>query len=134
MPTVLKLIGDYNADIVLRVLNVKPYEINRKGEINKRKDKKPYESTTCKFDVSELGFDKIEEQIEDAIDFLSKNYVELKELTKMKSIKRCIDLGIDSEFRNENNLSIQLSIPPKLMKLMGDLEMELIVTQYWLDR
>ncbi len=134
MPAVLKLTGDYDVDEVLSLLNAKPYEVNRKGDTNKRKGKKPYAATTCKFDVSKLGFDEVEKQFEDTITFLSNNYVDLKKLTNMKNIKRCIDIGIDSEFRDENNLSVQLSIPPTLMRLMGDLEMELVVTQYWFNR
>ncbi len=73
MPAVLKLTGDYDVDEVLSLLNAKPYEVNRKGDTNKRKGKKPYAATTCKFDVSKLGFDEVEKQFEDTITFLSNN-------------------------------------------------------------
>jgi hypothetical protein len=133
MPCVLWISCDCSSKALIDTLEMQPYKTIEKGSVvaTKTGGEKLYEQTLCGFDVSQRDFIDIKGQIQDAIQYLEAHSAQLSRLEKVEGFSAKLDFGIYTQFSDNRILAQYDTIPHQLMKLAGDLKLDLELSQYW---
>jgi hypothetical protein len=133
MSCVLRIYGkNFDVEGFLKETMLIPYSKFKEGDVMpfKWKGKSQYDSNGCTFDLSSADFDNFEQQKSDAIQFLRINFDSLLKLTKYglsSDEVALIDFGIELN----DSLAVQGEyLPPELLKLAGDLNFGIMLSQY----
>ncbi len=132
MPCVLWVSGDFSSEQLIDTIKLQPYKKIEKGEVvTTNGEEKKYELALCGFDVSEKDFKELKAQVPDAIDFLVANYGQLKNLQQLPQAVARLDFGYFSSFIDTRIVAQYDVLPAKLLKLAGDLNIDIELSQYW---
>src|ERR1700749_4898075 len=86
------------------------------------------------FLTSNADFDKLDRQIKGTIKFLEKHRLLLKKITTNENVEFCtLDFGINLRMGYNNIASQSDYFPHKLLKLAGDLQIDIGISLYPLD-
>jgi hypothetical protein len=123
---VLRISGaDLDADALLRVVSLPVYDIRRAGEIGPLG--RPYTGTSIHVDVSTAEFSDLARQTDDAVRFLQRNQAGIREALGFPGVE---DGRLDFAV-NHRDLAIDCKyLPPKLLKLVGDLGLGVEISVY----
>jgi len=134
MSCVLRIEGnDFNVDQFLSSTNLSPYEKHIKGEnlTIKKKNKTKHTTSGCSFDLSTADFNRFDLQKKDAINFLEENFDKLNTIYSFglkENENPIIDFAIETRM---NEVGAQFDyFEPKLIKLAGNLEFGIELSQY----
>ncbi|UKN00220.1 hypothetical protein K6119_10795 [Paracrocinitomix mangrovi] len=134
MSCVLRIEGKlFRVDEFLAESKLNPYNIYRLGDVSKfdKTGKSQSETSGCSFDLSKADFSDFDQQIKDSINFLNKNYNELKSVFSFglkKDEIPVIDFGIESRM---HEVEVQCDyLEPELLKLAGNLNFGIEISQY----
>jgi hypothetical protein len=131
MPAVLWISCDCSSEELINLINIQPYKRIEKGDVVATKaGDKLYDHTLCGFDVSDKDFTDLKPQVDDAIQWLLKNFEALSNLKKINSSSK-LDFGFYTEFIDSKIVAQYNTIPAKLMKLAGELNIDIELSQYW---
>ena len=134
MSCILRIEGEnFKVHEFIAETNLEPYIAFIKGDKLgfKRRGIDIYESNGCSFELSNAEFDKFDLQKKDALEFLEKHFDKLKLLFEFGLEKNeipTIDFGI---FTRMFDVQIQSDyLEPKLLKLAGELNFGIEISQY----
>lgn len=133
MSCVLSIIGkNLNVDELLSSTKLKVAEIRHKGEaINKLDNTKKLPYSYVSILTSNAEFDKLQAQINDTIKYLKRNFDKLKLVSTVKNIDYFVlNFGIDLTINKKNILTQNEMLPSKLLKLCGDLNIDIELSIY----
>ncbi len=132
MPCVLWVSGDFTSDQLVEKIQLQPYKKIEKGEVvSKNGEDKKYELALCGFDVSDKDFTDLKAQVPDAIDFLVANFEQLRNLHQLPQAVARLDFGYFSSFVDTKIVAQYDVLPAKLLKLAGELNIDIELSQYW---
>lgn len=107
------------------------FSVTEKGEL--RGKTRVSETFVVSFDVSDAEWDEFTEQVNDAINFLIKNFDELKQLiTKVPDSDGYLDFPIYSRL-NDNIVNQNDHLPKELISLAGKLNLGIEMAMYSAD-
>lgn len=134
MSCILRIEGDnFKVHEFLKQTNLKPYIAYLKGdELGfTRRGINTYEINGCSFDLSTADFDRFDTQKKDALNFLELHFEKLKLLPEFGlqiDEVPIIDFGI---FTRMFDVAVQSDyLEPKLLKLAGELNFGIEISQY----
>lgn len=131
MPCVLWVSCDCDSDVLIKTIELQPYKTIEKNTVVETKaGEKLYDQTVCGFDVSAIDFADFNGQVAEAIAWLESHQEKLAGL-KTIGAKAKLDFGYYSQFIDTNIVAQYDSIPHKLAKLTGNLEIDIELSQYW---
>lgn len=101
MSCILNIIGvDLDVDTIIEHNNLEPDMISRKGERAFGKLKRLNKWSCIGFIVSEAGFEQLDKQIKDTINYLNSNVDRFSFIKTEKSIQFAnVHLGVTNEFK-----------------------------------
>lgn len=134
MSCVLHISGDFTEKEFLDKIILKPYQVLEKGKKSELRKDLIYKNTSCSIAVSEKDFKDFEGQVQDAIVFLKANFNDLSKIHELKIEEFIIDFGIESRFVDEGVITHSNLIPARLMKLAGDLGIDILLSHYWIEK
>ena len=133
MGCVLRISGDkFNVEKFIQNSKLKPNLIFHKNQpINKLKPKgKKYKSSGLSISTSNADFDNFDIQIKDTIKYLKKNFKNLADIKKDKTITEFVlDFGITSRISKGNTFTQSDTFPAELLKLSGNLDIDICLSQ-----
>ena len=134
MSCILRISGRHlDVDKLIKGSSLKPYDIYKKGQPSYPglRIKRINKYSGISIEVSKADFDKFEKQIKDAIKFLTKHKTSVKKLTTNKQVESsCLDFGVDLRI-GYNNIALQSdTLPYELLKLAGDLKIDIQISLY----
>ena len=107
------------------------FSVTEKGEL--RGKTRVSETFVVSFDVSDAEWDEFTEQVNDAINFLIKNFDELNQLiTKVPDSDGYLDFPIYSRL-NDNIVNQNDHLPKELISLAGKLNLGIEMAMYSAD-
>lgn len=131
MPCILWISSDYPSEELTKDISLKPFKIIEKGEVlETREGEKKYDHTLCGFDVSTEDFTDLKTLVKDATLWLSIHFEDILKLRKLVSKAR-LDFGYYTSFSDSKIVAQYDTIPFQLMKLTGELNIDLELSQYW---
>ncbi|NIG56492.1 hypothetical protein [Chitinophaga sp. Cy-1792] len=133
MSCILTIAGvNFDIDEFLYLSGLVPNKVRRKGEprFRTKPDGPKIEQSFVTFLVSEAGFMELTEQISDAITFLEKNQEALSRLKLFEINHAFLDFGTSTKIDNTTVLYETFTFPVPLLKLAGNLELELHLSVY----
>lgn len=101
MSCILNIVGvDLDVDAIIEQNNLEPDMISRKGEPVFKKLKRLNKWSRIGFIVSEAGFDQLDKQIKDTINYLNSNIDQFSFIKTEKGIQFAnVHLGVTNEFK-----------------------------------
>ncbi|QNF33437.1 hypothetical protein HUW51_12165 [Adhaeribacter swui] len=131
---VLRISGqNLNVEKLILLIDQKPVSIYRKGEpyLKSKPNGRKNKTSGINYNVSNASFDDLEKQIKDAIKFIKKYKAQIAEVTFDELVDgSTLDFGIDLRIGYQN-VAIQAdSFPSELLKLLGELNIDLGFTLY----
>lgn len=134
MSCVLRIEGEnFKVNEFLKITKLSAYKVYVKGDkIGYTKNMNTiYQTNGCSFDLSKADFDRFDLQKKDALKFLESNFEKLKLLPDFGLTEEeipVIDFGI---FTRMFEVEIQSDyFEPKLLKLAGELNFGIEISQY----
>jgi hypothetical protein len=133
MPCVLWISGDFTSEEIISNTQLLPYKFIAKGETVQLKtgEEKTYEQALCGFDVSEKDFTDFKALVTDAQAYLEDNYQNLSALSKLKDMTARLDFGYYTSFMDQRIVAQYDTLPHRLLKLSGELQIDIELSQYW---
>ncbi len=124
MGCILRVAGvDLDADSCLRVCELEPCSIFRKGETYRGR---VMQRSGFSVEVSSAGWDDLPQQIEDAIAFLELNQFKLEKLQFPGIEWRILDFPVESR-----DVASQCDIfPARLLKLAGNIGIDIEISRH----
>ena len=134
MSCILRIIGA-NLDIDYFITNsgLNPYKKSYKGQpkLTTKPEGEKLSFSGLSIETSASDFDDLKKQIEDTITYLEQNQAKLKFINSTKEIEYAIlDFGVDLRIDGEKNLFKFEKFPSKLLKLAGDLGLDIELSIY----
>lgn len=131
MPCVLWISCDCSSEDLIKTLLIKPYKAIEKGStVATKEGDKYYEHTLCGFDVSNQDFLDLKILIQETIAWLEENFENLSKLNTLNATAK-LDFGYYSKFADSKIVAQYDTIPYPLLKLAGDLKIDIELSQYW---
>lgn len=131
MPCILWVSSDHSSEHIINTIGMTPYKTIEKGEtVNTRDGEKHYEQTLCGFDVSKQDFLDLKILVKEATEWLITHYEQLNKLKELKAASK-LDFGYYSKFVDSKIVAQYDTIPYQIMKLAGDLHIDIELSQYW---
>jgi hypothetical protein len=134
MSCVLQISGkNLDLDSFLAKSRLKPYKKGYKGDTQFRNkpDGKKLSESYITFLASNADFEDLSSQIRDTIKFLKKNRKGLSYVSKVKGIDSAfLHFGIDLRIDKENILVQTDIFPSELLKVAGDLKIDIAFSIY----
>lgn len=131
MPCILWITCDCSSEQLIETVALQPYKIIEKGSVVETRDgEKRFDHTLCGFDVSTKDFTEFEVLVKDATQWLSDHYGQLEKLADMGATVK-LDFGFYTKFVDSKIVAQYDSIPWQLMKIAGDLKIDIELSQYW---
>ncbi len=134
MSCILRISGDkLDIDKLSKNLSIKPYGIFKKGDpvIKSKPEGRKIKCNEILFLASNADFDKLDKQIKDSIKFLQKNKLLIKRMTLNKfTDESVLDFGFDLRIGYNNVASQSDYFPFELLKICGELKIDLGVSLY----
>lgn len=131
MPCVLWVSCDCDSELLIKTIELQPYKIIEKNTVvDTKAGERLYDQTVCSFDVSAIDFTDFKGQVAEAIAWLEMHQEKLSKLKTINATAK-LDFGYYSQFMDTNIVAQYDSIPHKLAKLAGNLEMDIELSQYW---
>jgi len=132
MPCVLWISGDFTSEEIISNTQLLPYKFIAKGEtVQTKNGKKTYEQALCGFDVSEKDFTDFKALVADAQAYLEGNFGNLSALAKLKDTTARLDFGYYTSFMDQRIVAQYDTLPHRLLKLAGELQIDIELSQYW---
>jgi hypothetical protein len=133
MSCILSISGtEFRVDEFIKETGLTPYAVFRKGEIHPRR-KEGHQYSGCKFDASKAEFDQFAKQKLDAILFLKQNFEgisRVQEFGLRLEEYPTLDFAITTSMLDDDIYVQSDSFEPELLKLAGNLNIEIILSQY----
>lgn len=127
---------NFDVDVFIDTTKLLPYRKSYKGQ-PKLKSKPNGEKLThssLSFEASKADFDNFKKQIADTIRFLKRNYNKLARVVLVKGIDHAVlDFGIDLRIDRKKVLLQSDTFPSELLKLAGDLGLDIELSIYPVD-
>ena len=123
---------NFNVIEFLKETKLESYQTYLKGD-DLIKNHSKHAENGCKFDLSDAEFDRFDLQKKDAIEFLTKHFIELKRLTEFgieEVDKGTIDFAVYSTSQN-SLIQSDYYFEVELLKLAGELSFGIEITQYF---
>ncbi len=131
MPCVLWVSCDQPSSDLVALLELQPYKIIERGSVvETAQGTKKYEQTLCGFDVSRQDFTDLKPQLEEAAGWLEQHFQQLQRLQNINSTQT-LDFGFYTEFADSKIVAQYNKLPHRLLKLAGDLMVDIELSQYW---
>ncbi|MBS1783660.1 MAG: hypothetical protein JSS78_11385 [Bacteroidetes bacterium] len=131
MPCILWVTTPSDSEKLIQTIGLKPYKIIEKDSIvNTREGERKYDTTLCGFDVVTENFTDFQTLVEEAIVFIEANFEKLKKL-KFLEVNSKLDFGFYTQFVDSKIVAQYDTIPNKLLRLAGELGMDIELSQYW---
>ena len=131
MPCVLWISCDCNSQELIDTINLQPYKTIERGAVVETKEgAKKFEQTLCGYDVSKGDFTDFKTLVQDATEWLTQNYDNLKKLSAIKYSGK-LDFGFYTQFVDSKIVAQYDTIPVALMKLASELNLDIELSQYW---
>jgi len=131
MPCVLWVTCSCSSEELINTIDIQPYKIIEKGAVVDTRDGvKHFDHTLCGFDVSTADFTEFKVLVQHAIDWLGSNFEHLSKLPLLNASAK-LDFGYYTQFVDSKIVAQYDTIPFQLMKLAGDLEIDIELSQYW---
>lgn len=138
MSCVLRITGNnLDVDKFMKNSHLKPYRVDRKGQsiIKSAPKSKKANSSAFHFDVSHADFSALDKQIKDAINFLKKNKKYLKVIKRNRTVDSALlDFAITSRMKSKGTFVQCDFFPAELLKLAGELNIGIELSQYYNTR
>jgi hypothetical protein len=133
MPCVLWVSGDFTSEEIISNTQLLPYKFIAKGETVQLKTggEKTYEQALCGFDVSDKDFSDFKALVADALTYLEAYHENLAALPKLKDMAARLDFGYYTSFMDQRIVAQYDTLPHRLLKLAGDLQIDIELSQYW---
>ncbi len=128
MGCILRLAGvKLDVDGLLRNSPLTPYRVDRKGQPRALRSRPPHADSGVHFSVSDRDFTDLRGQIVDAISYLETNQAAIRQLREFPGVESAgLDFGIA-----RRDVAAQFdSFPSKLLRLAGNLGLDLDLSQY----
>ena len=137
MSCILTIWGRYfDVDTFINTSKLKPYKKSYKGQpkFKAKPDGEKLPHSLIAIETSKTDFDNLDKQITDTIRYLKQNKDKLAHLSLAKGIDHAIlDFGINLRIDKKNILSQSDKFPSKLLKLAGDLGLDIQLSLYPVD-
>lgn len=131
MPCVLWISCDCNSQELTDTINLQPYKTIERGAIVETKEgSKKFEQTLCGYDVSKGDFTDFKTLVQDATQWLTQNFDNLKKLSAINYSGK-LDFGFYTQFVDSKIVAQYDTIPVALMKLASELNLDIELSQYW---
>lgn len=128
MSCILRVAGQYpEIHTLLSNLSIRPYRIWHKGEPRTKTSSKTFTSYGACFDVSTAQFDECDQQVEDAIGFVSSN---LTDLNKISSSGLADYTELDFGIAKAKSIFQNITLPSTFLKLMAKTELTVTISYY----
>lgn len=131
MSCVLRASGaDFQVDEFLRESSLRALVVVHRGDVRTQRSSSTsirHESSGMNISVSTREFSDLGGQIEDALQFLSKN---IKELRRLRDFPGVEGIRLDFPVEDRDVVFQSDTFPHKLLALMGDLGIGLTVSRY----
>ncbi len=130
----LSIIGEHlDVDALETKLGLPGFRKNYKGvpryRTNPEKEELPYSYMSTA--ISDAGFDDLEQQVKDVISYLMQHFDTLKLVSGVKEVQYFnLDFGVDYA----DKFYQSMYMPPKLVRLAGELGMSIEVSLYTSER
>jgi len=132
MPCVLWISGDFTSEEIVNNTQLLPYKFIAKGEtVQTKNGEKTYEQALCGFDVSEKDFSDFKALVADALAYLEGCYENLTALSQLKDVTARLDFGYYTSFMDQRIVAQYDTLPHRLLKLAGELQIDIELSQYW---
>ena len=137
MSCILRIAGkNLDVDAFLSTTKLKPYKISYKGQpkFKTKRNSEKLSRSLLSIETSKAGFDNLNKQISDTIRYLKRNKGKLAHIALTKGIDHAIlDFGIDLRIDREKVLYQSDTFPNELLKLAGDLRLDIGLSIYPVD-
>ena len=137
MSCMLRIIGEkFDVDNFIKKSKIEPLNIFHKGEPKfKTKPRgQKISHSGLSIETSKADFNNLSQQIKDTINYLNKNKLKLKHLSKTKGIDfATLDFGIDLRIDKEKILIQSELLPNKLLKIAGECGLDIEISIYPID-
>ncbi|MBS1589257.1 MAG: hypothetical protein JST52_06545 [Bacteroidetes bacterium] len=131
MPCILWVTTPSDSEKLIQTIGLTPYKIIEKDSIvSTREGERKYDATLCGFDVVTENFTDFPTLVEGAIVFLEEHFEQLKKLKLLETNSK-LDFGFYTQFVDSKIVAQYDTIPNKLLKLAGELGMDIELSQYW---
>jgi hypothetical protein len=137
MSCILTIRGkSFDVDAFIDKSKLRPYKKSYKGQprlkTKPNSDKLSYSHLSI--ETSKADFDNLDKQIADTIRYLKRNKDKLAHINTTKGIDHAVlDFGIDLRIDRKNVLCQSDKFPSKLLKLAGDLGLDIELSIYPVD-
>ncbi len=137
MSCILTISGrNFNIDAFIEASKLKPYKKSYKGQpkIKTKPDGEKLTRSLISIETSNADFDNLNKQIVDTIRYLKGNKDKLAHIAITKGIDHAIlDFGIDLRIDKKKVLYQSDRFPSQLLKLAGDLGLDIELSVYPTD-
>lgn len=134
MSCILTIRGEnLNIDAFLQESRLAPYKTFHRGDpqVQTKPYSKKLQFSGCAIEVSCAGFHQLEDQIRDAISFLELHQDKLRRISEIKEVDEAVlDFGIELRIDEERVVFQFDRFPNRLLKLAGDLGLDIEVSIY----
>jgi len=137
MSCILTIAGkNFDVDTFISVSKLKPYKISYKGQpkFKTKPNSEKLSRSLLSIQTSKAGFNNLNKQISDTVRYLKRNKDKLTHIALTKEIDHAIlDFGIDLRIDREKVLYQSDTFPNELLKLAGDLKLDIELSIYPVD-
>jgi hypothetical protein len=132
MSCVIRAYGrDFDVDAFVAHSSLKPLIVVRRGEARAPSSKdlalRQQQQSGMNLNVSTREFSDLDDQIEDAIQFLVENEAELRRLRGFHGLER---MSLDFPIEERDVIFQSDAFPARLLLLLGALQIDLVVSRY----
>jgi hypothetical protein len=137
MSCILTLAGkDLDVDDFIKKSKLRPYKVSYKGQ-PRLKTKPEGEKLTYSLlsvETSKADFSDLQKQIKDTIRYLERNKEKLTHISLTNKVQHVtLNFGIDLKVNRKNILTQSELLPSKLLKLAGDLGIDIELSLFPID-
>jgi hypothetical protein len=137
MSCILTISGrNFDVDCFVDKSKLRPYRKSYKGQprLKTKPDGEKLSRSSISIQTSKAGFDNLKKQIADTIRYLKRNKDKLAHIGSTKGIEYAVlDFGIDLRIDRKQVLTQSDTFPNELLKLAGDLGLDIELSIYPVD-
>ncbi len=137
MSCILNISGqNFDVDNFLTESKLRPYRKSYKGQpkVKTKPEGDKLSRSSISIETSKADFDNFKKQIDDTTHYLKRNKNKLYHINLTKGIDTAVlDFGIDLRIDRKTILTQSDTFPNKLLKLAGDLGLDIVLSIYPVD-